>query len=97
MILLNCTSNSIFPASFLSNCLIILPLLSTIALTPLFVDLNKKVSFSIALKIDFANVDQVLLSPNHPSSEMLIIRLVSDFDFCIKCKNNLVTNHRKNI
>ena len=41
------TLNSIFPASFLFNLLIILPLLSIIALIPLFVDLNKKLLFSI--------------------------------------------------
>ena len=49
---INGTSNSIFPASFRFNCLIILPLLSIIALIPLLADLKKKVLFSTALKID---------------------------------------------
>ena len=49
---INGTSNSILPASLRLSCLIILPLLSIIALVPLFVDLRKKVLFSIARKID---------------------------------------------
>ena len=52
--IINGTSNSMFPASLRFNCLIMLPLLSIIALNPLFVDLMKKVLFSIDLKIDLA-------------------------------------------
>ena len=50
---INGTSNSIFPASFLFNCFIVVPLLSIIALIPLLADLKKKVPLSIALNIDF--------------------------------------------
>ena len=61
------------------------PLLSIIALTPLFVDLRKKVSFSIALKMDFAKCWSGPMDlPNQPSSEILIIKFVSILDFCIK-------------
>ena len=49
---INGTSNSIFPASFLFNFFITMPLLFTMALMPLFADLSKKVQFSIALNID---------------------------------------------
>ena len=51
---INGISYSMFPASFLLSCFIILPLLSIIELVPLFADLKKKVPFSIALNIDLA-------------------------------------------
>ena len=74
-----------FPASLRFNCLIIFPLLSIIALKPLLVDLIKKVLFSIALKIDLAKCcSGPIVVPNHPSSEILIIRFVLLFDSCIK-------------
>ena len=65
-----------------------LPLLSIIALTPLLVDLSKKVLFSIALKIDLAKCWSGPIDlPNHPSSEMLITRFVFVFYFCTKSVN----------
>ena len=65
--------------------LTIFPLLSIIALIPLFADLSKKVSLSIALKIDFAKCwSGPIELPNHPSSEIFIIRFVSGLDFCTK-------------
>ena len=86
------TSNSIFPASFRFNLLTILPLLSIIALVPLLADLSKKVLFSIALKIDFAKCwSGPIVFPNHPSSEILIIRFVSEWDFLIYGTINSLT------
>ena len=53
-----------------------MPLLSIMALVPLFVDLRKKVLLSMALKIDFAKCwSGPIDSPNHPSSEMFIIKI----------------------
>ena len=49
---INGTSNSMFPASFRPSCFTILPLLSIMALIPLFADLRKKTPFSMALIID---------------------------------------------
>ena len=53
------------------------PLLLIIALIPLFADLAKKVLFSTALNIAFAKCwwDRLKL-PNHPSSDIFIIKLV---------------------
>ena len=83
--MINGTLNSMLPASFRLNFLIILPLLSIIALIPLFADRRKKVSFSKALKIDFAKCwSGPIESPNYPSSEIFTIRFVSELDFCIK-------------
>ena len=78
---INGISNSIFPASFLFNCFITTPLLSIIALIPLFADLNKKVPFSIALNIDLTKCwSGPIVFPNQASSEMFTIRLVSELD-----------------
>ena len=49
---INGTMNSIFPASFLFSSFMGLPLLSIIALIPLFAYLKKNVPLSIALNID---------------------------------------------
>ena len=49
---INGISNSMFPASFLFNCLTIMPELFIMALAPLFADLKKNVPLSIALYID---------------------------------------------
>ena len=79
---INGISSSIFPASFRSSCLIIFPLLSIMALIPLLADLIKKVLLSIALKIDLAKCWLgPIVSPNHPSSDIFIIKFVSAFDF----------------
>ena len=70
------------PVSKVFNSLIISPLLFIIALIPLFADLTKKELFSIDLKIALAKCWWgPIESPNHPSSEILTIRLVFLFAF----------------
>ena len=82
---INGTSNSILPASFRLSCFFILPLLSIIALIPLFAERKTKVLFSIALKIVLAKCWLgPIVSPNQPSSDIFTIKLVLSLEFWIK-------------